>query len=88
MGSAEPIGGAVSISVACNVRQRVDMETHMAPEARTELFNIRVSPTELSMLRAIADADGLSAADVVRTLVRREYAARFGQKAPKKPKAK
>ena len=45
---------------------------------RTEHLLIRVAPEEMSMLRDIADADGIKMSDVVRMFVRREYALRFG----------
>lgn len=38
------------------------------------------------MLRALADAQGLSASDIVRTLIREAYRVRFGDKKPPKPK--
>lgn len=59
------------------------------PELRSEQFLMRVSPTEVAMLRALADATGLAAADVLRMCIRREYAEKFGDKKPKKkPKTK
>lgn len=45
---------------------------------RTELFNVRMSTDERTMLARLADSDGMTSADVVRMLVRREHAARFG----------
>ncbi len=36
------------------------------------------------MLQALADADGLSASDIVRTLIRRAYSERFGDRKPPK----
>jgi hypothetical protein len=49
---------------------------------------MRVSPTELAMLRALADSTGLSAADIPRTCIRKDYAERFGDKKPPIPKKK
>jgi hypothetical protein len=46
---------------------------------RTELFTIRMSPDEMTMLRALADRSGLSGADVIRLALRRDYAAQFGE---------
>jgi len=40
------------------------------------------------MLRVLAEADGLSSADIIRTLIRRSYAERFGEKKPTKSKPK
>jgi DNA-binding GntR family transcriptional regulator len=58
----------------------------MAPLNRDQKFQLRLTDEERQMLEAIADRDGLSAADVVRQLVRREYAATLGREQPKKPK--
>lgn len=60
----------------------------MAPTPRDEKFQLRLTGDERRMLEAIAERDGLSAADIVRQLVRREYAAGFGAAPPKKPKRK
>lgn len=49
----------------------------MARETKSERVDLRMSKSELAMLDAVADADGISRADVVRLLVRREHAARF-----------
>jgi len=38
------------------------------------------------MLQLLADKAGVSASDVVRQLIRREYSATFGDKPAKKPK--
>jgi hypothetical protein len=43
-----------------------------------------MSAGELSMLRALAEADGLTASDVIRQMIRREFMLRW----PTKPKAK
>jgi hypothetical protein len=51
---------------------------------RSENFQLRMSAGELSMLRAIAEADGLTASDVIRQMIRREFMERW----PMKPKAK
>jgi uncharacterized protein (DUF1778 family) len=58
----------------------------MAPIERSERLNVRIAPEEMAMLNALADAEGLSASDVVRTLVRRAYGERFGDKKPKPKK--
>ena len=50
----------------------------MAPTLRDQKFQLRLAEDERRMLEAIAERDGLSAADIVRQLVRREYAAGFG----------
>ena len=51
----------------------------MAPEKRDTMITVRVSEAEADMLRVLADEDGISASDIVRTLIRREYAARHGK---------
>lgn len=45
----------------------------MAPDEKTERFNIRLSVTELGMLNELADSMGVSASDVVRILIRKEH---------------
>jgi hypothetical protein len=47
------------------------------PIARGRKFTIRVTDEELSMLEALANADGVTSSDYVRQFVRREHAARF-----------
>lgn len=61
---------------------RVDLYLQRAymPTMRTETFNMRITPDEARMLKELAEADGLSASDVVRLQVRRYYAERFGAK--------
>jgi hypothetical protein len=51
---------------------------------RAKYLTLRASDEEIAMLRALAEADGLSASDVVRQFIRRTYAERFGDKPPKK----
>ncbi len=59
----------------------------MAPTQRDNMFHVRMSDDERTMLEALADRDGLSASDKVRQLVRREYAEAFGEAPrPKRPK--
>jgi hypothetical protein len=55
----------------------------MASIERSERLNVRTAPEELAMLEALASSYGVSASDVVRTLIRRAYADRFGDKKPK-----
>lgn len=47
-------------------------------EERSEQVMIRMAKTEVRMLEELAAADGLYRTDVVRLLIRREHAARFG----------
>jgi uncharacterized protein (DUF1778 family) len=58
----------------------------MVPKTRTELFNLRMTTDEVSMLKAIAEMEGLSASDIIRQCIRREHRARFEAKVPKKKK--
>lgn len=48
----------------------------MAPVARKTQFHMLLSNDEDTMLRWLADADGLTASDYLRTTIRREYASR------------
>jgi hypothetical protein len=57
---------------------------YMVREARTQNFMVRMAPSEMAMLHKLAEDDGLSAADIVRTLVRREYQRRNGPRPTKK----
>ena len=59
----------------------------MAPDKKTEFVGLRLTTLEASMLTELAEADGLYQSDVLRLLIRRSHAERFG--APKlKPKRK
>lgn len=58
----------------------------MAPIERTGRIGLRIAPEEIAMLNALAEAEALSASDIVRTLVRRAYAEKFGDKKPKTKK--
>lgn len=53
----------------------------MAPENRTELVAVRLRPDELKMLTELAEADGAYQSHVIRLLIRKAHAERFG--APK-----
>jgi uncharacterized protein (DUF1778 family) len=55
----------------------------MSPE-RDQSLRVRVSEDELRMVQELAEADGITASDFVRLFIRREYAARFGDKKRKK----
>jgi hypothetical protein len=57
----------------------------MATEPRDKQFLMRITETESRMIELLAEHTGLSRADVVRQLVRREYAQVLGD-APKKRK--
>ena len=58
----------------------------MSPETKGVRFNLRISDKEQDMMNELADAMGVSASDVVRLLVRKEHAERFGS--PKVTKTK
>jgi hypothetical protein len=55
-------------------------------ELRTERIMVRCTPHEAAMVRALADAQGLSMSDIIRVLVRASYAETFGDKPSPKPK--
>jgi antitoxin component of RelBE/YafQ-DinJ toxin-antitoxin module len=57
------------------------MET--TKRTRNQLLVIRLNDDERGELNAVAADDRLTASDVVRMLVRREYVRRFGDKKPK-----
>jgi hypothetical protein len=54
----------------------------MAARKRTKAFQVRMADEELDMLNALADDAGLSAADIVRLLVREAYRLKHGDKKP------
>jgi hypothetical protein len=56
----------------------------MAPLERDRQFHLRTTAEEVAMLHALAERTGLSASDYIRQFIRREYAAAFGDKPPKK----
>jgi hypothetical protein len=60
----------------------------MAPFQRDGKFQIRMSADERRMLEALAENEGLTASDKVRQLIRRDFAATFGQPLPKQKKPK
>jgi hypothetical protein len=61
----------------------------MAPIQRDQLFQLRMTADEKQMLTALAERQGLTASDLVRQWVRREYAAALGgQPRAKRPKPK
>jgi hypothetical protein len=53
---------------------------------RDRNLRVNVSDEELEMLRALADLDGLTVSDVLRSLARRAYRERIGDKAPGRAK--
>jgi hypothetical protein len=56
----------------------------MAPEAKTEQFLFKMGETEARMLNELSEKTGLTKADVLRQLIRREHAAVIGEAPPKK----
>jgi hypothetical protein len=61
----------------------------MSPLERAKFFQLRVTDDELAMLKRLAEADGVTASDVLRLFIRREHTSRFGELASKpKPKPK
>jgi uncharacterized protein (DUF1778 family) len=53
------------------------VRTTVSEVDRTERLHIRIAPEEMAMLEALAEFAGLSASDIVRTLIRREHAMIF-----------
>lgn len=62
-------------TVQSRYAQMVDRDRHLA---------IRTSAEEASMLKALAEAEGISQSDYVRLFIRRAYAEKFGAKKPKR----
>jgi hypothetical protein len=60
----------------------------MAPDIRSELIAVRLTKVEAAMLTELAEADGVYQSDVIRQLVRRAHADRFGTKPKRKPQRK
>ena len=56
----------------------------MAPTRRDHVFQLRISKKERRQLEALADLTGLSAADLVRQLIRERY----NERAEEMPKRK
>ena len=54
----------------------------------TARFNMVMLSEERAMLQALARQIGLKESDVVRQMIRRDYAEQFGDKKPGKPKPK
>lgn len=48
-------------------------------------FNMVMLPEERAMLQALAKDTGLKESDVLRQMIRRDYADRFGKKKPGEP---
>lgn len=60
----------------------------MVREQLSRTLPIRIAPTELAMLERLAETDGMTMAAVIRQLVRREHAARFGESTSKPARSK
>lgn len=54
----------------------------------TSRFNLVMLPEERGMLQALAKELGLKESDVIRQMIRRDYAAAFGKRKPPEPMAK
>jgi hypothetical protein len=62
----------------------------MAPTERQKQLHLMLSDAEDSMLRALAEADGFSASDVVRQMIRKAFIERWNPdalEAARKPQA-
>jgi hypothetical protein len=55
----------------------------LAPE-RDKQFRMNLSEEERAMLEALSEADGVTASDYLRLLIRRQHQERFGAKPKKK----
>lgn len=55
----------------------------MTKETREHRLMVRIGPTELAMLEALADREKLSVSEATRHMIRRVYAEHFGTKVPK-----
>lgn len=53
----------------------------------TARFNMVMLPEERAMLQALAKEQGLKESDIVRQMIRRDYAAAFGKRRPAEPSA-
>ncbi|MEO7037284.1 MAG: hypothetical protein ABI548_25245 [Polyangiaceae bacterium] len=51
----------------------------------TARFNMVMLPSERAMLQALAKEQGLKESDIVRQMIRRDYASSFGKKPPGEP---
>lgn len=51
----------------------------------TARFNMVMQPDERAMLQALARESGLKESDVLRQMIRRDYAEKFGKKKPGEP---
>jgi hypothetical protein len=60
----------------------------MVREQLTEVLNLRIAPTELDMLDRLSTDSGLPKAAILRQLVRREYAAQYGETTERETRAK
>ena len=63
----------------------------MVREQLTKVVNLRISPSEFQMLEQLSEDTGLPMSAVVRQLVRKEHAAKYGEtpepsRAKRKPK--
>lgn len=57
-------------------------------ENYTARFNFVLLPDERGMLQALAKEQGLKESDIIRQMIRRDYAAAFGKKKPGAPEPK
>lgn len=58
----------------------LDVLQAMPRSQRDDVVTVRLTRDERRMITTLADADGISLSDVVRMLVRRAHAERFGRK--------
>jgi hypothetical protein len=60
----------------------------MVREQLTKVINLRISPSELEMLEQLSEESGLPMSGVLRQLLRKDHAAKFGGTVVKSSKTK
>lgn len=60
----------------------------MVERKRTQVLNVRLLEAETDMVNALAEREGLSVSEWIRTVIRREHALAFAASKPRKPKRK
>jgi hypothetical protein len=61
------------------------MPTNESTSEYTARFNMVMLPEERAMLQALAKEAGLKESDILRQMIRRDYAVAFGKKRPGEP---
>lgn len=77
----QPIGW----SLTCR-RTYVSLALHPMTTAKDTKLTAMISEEDMAKLKALSEADDVSASQVVRLLIRQAYAGRFGEKKPRRPR--